>query len=155
MASHGSYKYIYVATCSCGVKVGITSDVKRRLRGLSHGFFPPTGLVRSWRHAKPEIIERFVQHELFEFRVHGREWFSVDAATAVRSVCKAMRHYKEGHMPRSPGAFASLRRRARKKVATLDPELSGASSRTLYDILDVRRPNDPGAGGRGKTRGSK
>lgn len=37
----------------------------------------------------------------------------------------------------------------------LDPELSGCSSRTLYDILDVRRPNDPGAGGRGKTRGSK
>lgn len=37
----------------------------------------------------------------------------------------------------------------------LDPELSGASSRTLYDILDVRRPNDPGAGGRGKVRGSK
>lgn len=37
----------------------------------------------------------------------------------------------------------------------LDPELSGASTRTLYDILDVRRPNDPGAGGRGKVRGSK
>lgn len=37
----------------------------------------------------------------------------------------------------------------------LDPELSGCSSRTLYDILDVRRPNDPGAGGRGRTRGSK
>lgn len=37
----------------------------------------------------------------------------------------------------------------------LDPELSGASTRTLYDILDVRRPNDPAAGGRGKVRGSR
>lgn len=37
----------------------------------------------------------------------------------------------------------------------LDEELQGCSSRTLYDILGGRRPNDPGAGGRGKTRGSK
>lgn len=37
----------------------------------------------------------------------------------------------------------------------LDPELAGASSRTLYAILGVRRPNDPGAGGRGRIRGSK
>lgn len=37
----------------------------------------------------------------------------------------------------------------------LDAELRGLSSRTLYDILGPRRPDDPGAGGRGKTRGSK
>ena len=37
----------------------------------------------------------------------------------------------------------------------LDPELRGCASRTLYDILGPRRPDDPGAGGRGKTRGSK
>lgn len=37
----------------------------------------------------------------------------------------------------------------------LDPELRGCSSRTLYEILGPRRPNDPGAGGRGKTRGSR
>lgn len=40
-------------------------------------------------------------------------------------------------------------------VKQLDPELRGCSSRTLYDILGPRRPDDPGAGGRGKTRGSK
>lgn len=34
----------------------------------------------------------------------------------------------------------------------LDPELAGASTRTLYAILGPRRPNDPGAGGRGRTR---
>lgn len=39
--------------------------------------------------------------------------------------------------------------------AHLDPELAGASTRTLYAILGPRRPNDPGAGGRGKIRGSR
>lgn len=36
--------------------------------------------------------------------------------------------------------------------AALPAELQRASTRTLYKILGVRRPNDPGAGGRGKTR---
>ena len=37
----------------------------------------------------------------------------------------------------------------------LHPELAGCSPRTLYDVLGVRRPNDPRAGGRGKTRGAR
>lgn len=37
----------------------------------------------------------------------------------------------------------------------LDPELRGCSSRTLYLILGPRRPDDPGAGGRGRTRKSR
>lgn len=34
----------------------------------------------------------------------------------------------------------------------LDPELAGYSLRTLYGVLGHRRPNDPGAGGRGRKR---
>lgn len=34
----------------------------------------------------------------------------------------------------------------------LDDELAGYSLKTLYDVLGVRRPNDPGAGGRGRKR---
>lgn len=37
----------------------------------------------------------------------------------------------------------------------LDPELRQLASRTLYDILGPRRPDDPGAGGRGKVKGSR
>lgn len=37
----------------------------------------------------------------------------------------------------------------------LHAELAGCSTRTLYDVLGRRRPDDPGAGGRGKIRGSR
>jgi len=37
----------------------------------------------------------------------------------------------------------------------LDPELAGYSLKTLYNVLGVRRPNDPGAGGRGRKRKSR
>lgn len=51
--------------------------------------------------------------------------------------------------------WTSGRLTAEQARAKLPPDLREAGERTLYGILGPRRPNDPAAGGRGKTRGSR
>lgn len=86
-------------------------------------------------------------------------------ASRVRALQKGQRSAGRGIVARwhAPAMAAQLKRQCAIWTSALpldevrehlDPELASASSRTLYAILGVRRPGDPGAGGRGRRRGS-
>lgn len=65
-------RQIYFAQCGQRIKVGIASDIKKRLGQLRTGAAAPVTLIAAVK--GDEHLERSLHRELLEYRVDG-EWF--------------------------------------------------------------------------------
>lgn len=109
-------RFVYVAARPDGWhKIGTSIDPDFRVRGLSRdiGGHPVT-LVhthdcgQSLQHNNPASqIENIAHWELID-RPNHREWFGVDAQTAISAVTEAARKFAAGH--RQKAVFATVKR---------------------------------------------
>jgi hypothetical protein len=94
-----SRAFVYVVAAGRAmVKVGIASDVRKRLKGLQTGAPLPLELVHQVEVAGPHAlpIEQQVHHKLRKHRVHG-EWFRVERSRAVAALDQVANAYARDH----------------------------------------------------------
>jgi hypothetical protein len=79
--------HVYAATCGPFVKIGVSSGVPRRMRGLSGMGHGRARLVKAWEHADAYRIEGAAIVALAnKHQRAGREWFTAQASEVVDAV---------------------------------------------------------------------
>ena len=84
-------KRLYVLQAGVFLKVGIASDIKRRIRELQTGCPYPLRPIREYRLADAERVERILLRRLERFNIGG-EWLLGDALTEVEAIVHACGH---------------------------------------------------------------
>lgn len=69
-------RYIYLIRCGPYYKIGIATDIPRRLSTLQIGCPYPLKLVKAWPSLNPEQDERQIHSLLWEHNCRG-EWFKL------------------------------------------------------------------------------
>lgn len=78
-------RYVYLIQCNEFYKIGIASDMARRLAELQIGNPYPLKVVAYFRFDNPGAIESRL-HLRFHRNAHGGEWFKFDE-TEAKKVC--------------------------------------------------------------------
>jgi predicted GIY-YIG superfamily endonuclease len=79
--------YVYLLKCQDFYKIGIATDVQKRISGMQTGSPYPIVLVASVEVDNPLALEREL-HAAYEHRHHKREWFALteEDVEAIRSL---------------------------------------------------------------------
>lgn len=127
--------HVYVAADPNGWhKIGMTGDPKLRAYHLSRDRRMPVEMVAVFPARKDAHRVEVTAHWLLADSENAREWFKVDAQTAIAAVEQATAKVDAGHVPHS--RFSYLRRKARsaEQDAKVRAALyKGESMKHFYD----------------------
>lgn len=120
---------LYLVSFDGGIKIGVARDPHKRLAGLNREGLGRHKLVAVWPHSDPVEIEDMTRDAMEQFRLRGRERFSLPVPTAKGIIDAVVAQYAKGGRAVPAWKRDQLRTSARLKAKReqRDLELFGLS----------------------------